>query len=72
MTTYIVHFCKNTQCNNAWLDEDLTKARKPPQWKYCEACVNQGFVNPAKPPVNPKLSRESKRKWEEGLIKRFR
>ena len=49
---YVVHFCKNPDCNNAWLDLDLTNAQtRPPSWKYCpECCEKYGFVNPPTPP----------------------
>lgn len=52
MTNYVVHYCKNKKCNNAWIDEDLTNAKsRPPSWKYCEECCQQyGFVNPPQPP----------------------
>ena len=50
--TFVVHFCKNKECNNAWLDEDLTNAKsRVPQWKYCPECCNKyGFINPIFPP----------------------
>lgn len=39
---YVVHYCKNKDCNNAWIDEDLTNVSTiPPQWKYCEECCNK-------------------------------
>lgn len=39
---YVVHFCKNRQCNNAWIDKDLTNAKsRPPQWKYCRECCEE-------------------------------
>lgn len=57
MKPYVTHTCRNSrqrirkrQCFNAWIDIDLTNAQTfPPSWKYCEACVNQGFKNPRKP-----------------------
>lgn len=49
---YVVHYCKNKKCNNAWIDEDLTNAKsRPPTWKYCkECCTKYGYVNPPQPP----------------------
>lgn len=49
---YVVHFCKNKECNNCWIDEDLTNAKTyPPKWKYCaECCEKYGVVNPETPP----------------------
>lgn len=39
---YVVHFCKNKECNNAWLDKDLTNVKSyPPQWKYCRECCKK-------------------------------
>ena len=43
---YIVHFCKNPECNNAWIDEDLHNSTRPPRWKYCSECEKKGFKNP--------------------------
>ena len=43
---YIVHFCKNPECNNCWVDEDLHNSTKPPRWKYCTECEAKGFKNP--------------------------
>lgn len=37
---YVMHFCRNKQCNNGWIDEDLTNAKSiPPRWKYCKKCA---------------------------------
>ena len=37
---YVMHFCRNTKCNNGWIDKDLTDARiNPPCWKYCRDCA---------------------------------
>lgn len=36
---YVVHYCKNIKCNNAWIDEDCTNAKtRPPRWKFCADC----------------------------------
>lgn len=72
MPAYVIHFCKNKQCNSGWIDEDLTRAHKPPQWKYCAACVEKGFVNPEKPQVNKRISESTKKRWEDGSLKRSR
>ena len=49
---YVVHFCKNPKCNEAWIDVDLTNAKsRPPKWKYCQKCCETyGYVNPEFPP----------------------
>ena len=39
---YVVHFCKNKDCNNAWMDIDLHNAKTvPPSWKYCRECCKK-------------------------------
>lgn len=39
---YVVHYCKNRNCNNAWIDKDVTNAKtRPPQWKYCRKCCEK-------------------------------
>lgn len=39
---YVMHFCRNKQCNNGWIDKDLTNAiSTPPSWKYCEDCCKE-------------------------------
>lgn len=66
--TYVVHFCKNKDCNNAWLDLDLTNAQsRPPSWKYCsECCEKYGYVNPPTPPKRKNYEQRLK------LIKTFK
>ena len=44
---YVIHVCKNPNCNNCWIDEDRYNAQdRPPQWKYCSECEKKGFKNP--------------------------
>jgi hypothetical protein len=44
---FVIHVCKNPECNNCWIDEDRYNAQnKPPQWKYCPECEKRGFKNP--------------------------
>lgn len=39
---YVMHFCRNKECNNGWTDKDLTDARiNPPDWKYCKECAEK-------------------------------
>ena len=39
---YVLHFCKNKECNNGWLDIDKTNVKDyPPHWKYCEECCKK-------------------------------
>ena len=45
--SYVVHFCKNPECNNCWIDEDRTNVTTyPPKYLFCEECVKKGFKNP--------------------------
>ena len=57
---YVVHFCKNDRCNNAWLDVDLTNAQsRPPSWKFCKGCCEEKGIDffSQKPP-HKKLSKK--------------
>ena len=39
---YVVHFCKNPDCNNCWVDKDKTHVKTvPPKWKYCKECCKK-------------------------------
>jgi hypothetical protein len=39
---YVVHYCKNPECNNCWIDKDVTNVKTyPPTWKYCEECCKK-------------------------------
>lgn len=40
---YVVHFCKNKTCNQAFLDIDRHNAKEPPRSRYCPNCRAQGF-----------------------------
>ena len=36
---FVLHFCKNPECNVGWLDTDETNVKTiPPRWKYCRKC----------------------------------
>lgn len=36
---FVLHFCKNPDCNVGWLDVDVTDVTTiPPKWKYCREC----------------------------------
>lgn len=36
---FVLHFCKNPDCNVGWLDIDETNVKTiPPKWKYCREC----------------------------------
>lgn len=39
---YVVHYCKNRNCNNVWIDKDITNAKtRPPKWKFCKNCCEK-------------------------------
>lgn len=39
---YVMHFCRNKNCNNGWVDKDLTNAQvNPSQWKYWKECAEK-------------------------------
>ena len=36
---FVLHFCKNPDCNIGWIDVDETNVKTiPPKWKYCREC----------------------------------
>ena len=36
---FVLHFCKNPDCNVGWLAIDVTDVTTiPPKWKYCREC----------------------------------
>ena len=36
---FVLHFCKNPNCNVGWVDVDETNVETiPPKWKYCREC----------------------------------
>ena len=43
---YVMHFCRNKNCNNGWIDKDLTHATTiPPKWKYCKECAKKKGID---------------------------
>lgn len=39
---FVVHYCKNKDCPNCWIDKDVTNVTSfPPQWKYCKECCEK-------------------------------
>ena len=50
---YVVHFCRNSKCNKAWIDKDLTNVKTiPPKWKYCIECAKQLGIDFEKQTLN--------------------
>lgn len=60
---YVIHFCRNKECNNAWIDEDLTNVKTfPPQWKYCKECAEKfGIELDKQKPSGAKSKKELER-----------
>ena len=39
---YVVHFCKNKECNNAFIAVDYTKVKDvPSHWRLCPDCCKK-------------------------------
>ena len=70
---YVMHFCRNKQCDAIWIDKDLTNARvNPPDWKYCrECCEKMGIDYDAQTPTSnlSKKELEHKNKLRERMQK---
>lgn len=60
---YVIHFCRNKECNNGWIDEDLTNVKTfPPQWKYCKECAEKfGVEFDKQKPSDAKSEKELER-----------
>lgn len=60
---YVIHFCRNKECNNGWIDEDLTNVKTfPPQWKYCKECAEKfGIEFTKQKPSDAKSEKELER-----------
>lgn len=64
---YVLHFCKNRECNNGWLDVDKTKCKtRPPQWKYCRDCCEKLGIDFDKQ-TTPSLTDKQKEVIKENL-----
>ena len=39
---YVIHFCKNKECNNAFIAVDYTKVKDvPSHWRLCPDCCKK-------------------------------
>jgi ABC-type phosphate/phosphonate transport system substrate-binding protein len=66
---YVNHFCKNSKCNNNWLDVDVTNAKTiPPKWKYCKECCKSLGIEFDSQTYKSKLSDERKSKLRNNLL----
>ena len=66
---YVNHICKNNQCNNSWIDKDITNVKSyPPSWKYCEECCKKLGIDFNLQTYKSKLSKEEIEKRRERLI----
>lgn len=67
--SYVVHYCKNKKCNNAWTDLDITNAKTiPPQWKYCKECCKSLGIEFDSQTYKSKLSDKRKRELRNNLL----
>ena len=56
---YVMHFCRNKECNNGWVDKDLTGATTfPPKWKYCKECAKKLGIDFTKQTPNSNLTKK--------------
>ena len=66
---YVNHFCKNSKCNNNWLDVDVTNAKTiPPQWKYCKECCKSLGIEFDSQTYKSKLSDKRKSELRNNLL----
>ena len=70
---YVMHFCRNKECNNGWVDKDLTGATTiPPKWKYCKGCAEKLGIDYDAQTPDSNLSEkelEHKQKMRDRLLK---
>ena len=61
---YVMHFYRNKECNNGWVDKDLTYATvNPPNWKYCKECAEKlGIDYDAQTPISNLTEKEIEHK----------
>lgn len=58
---YVVHYCHNKECNNCWIDKDITNVKTvPPKWKYCKECAENLGIDFNKQRPSNVLSEEQK------------
>lgn len=56
---YVMHDCKSKNCNNGWIDKDITHATMyPPSWKYCKECCEKLGIDFDSQTPNSNLSDE--------------
>lgn len=65
---YVLHICKNKECNNGWLDLDKSNVKDyPPHWKYCRECCRKLGINFDKQTPKSNASIEKLKAMEIGL-----
>lgn len=65
---YVMHVCKNPDCNNGWLDIDKTNVKdKPPHWKYCRECCEKLGIDFDKQTPKSNASLKQKGAYDKGL-----
>ena len=67
---YVIHICRNKQCNNGWLDKDLTNVKtNPPSWKYCRECAEKLGIDFEKQKPSDYMTEEEKQMRKEKYLK---
>lgn len=67
---YVLHECKNPDCNNGWIDKNLTNVTMyPPKWKYCKDCCNKLNIDFDKQRPNSNLTEDERIKRKEKMNK---
>lgn len=67
---YVMHFCRNKQCNNGWIDKDLTNVKtNPPAWKYCRECAEKQGIDFENQKPSDYMSEEEKEMRKEKYLK---
>lgn len=66
---YVMHICRNKECDAIWIDKDLTNVKtNPPSWKYCRECAEKLGINyDAQTPESNLTEKEIKLKTEKRL-----
>ena len=65
---YVFHVCKNKNCNNGWVDKDITKVKDlPPHWKYCRECCKKLGIDFDKQTPKSNASLKQKEAYDKGL-----
>lgn len=56
---FMQYFCKNPECNNIFIAEDLYKRKTPETFRYCPKCEAKGFPKIRSDKANKNMVRPS-------------